>query len=168
MSAQPEDVDLSQLNPQLDADDTPADRAQSIIALKVAGATYGQIARLLDFPDIQSARVAAERVLASSVTDEDRERHRTLIDMRLGALWTSVYRKASNPKHPEHLQAVRIALGILDRAAKLHGADAPTEISVHNPAKEEIANWVAGMMSKQAEQWPREADVIGELDRGDG
>lgn len=146
--------------PDIDQEPSSQDRAQSALALKIAGASNAQVAKMLDFPDAESARLAMEKAIASTVTEEDRERHRLVLSMKLEKLWFGVYPKARNPKHPEHLAAARLALSILDREAKLHGADAPQKIEVSNPAREELEAWVSSMMALKAKQFPQEADII--------
>jgi hypothetical protein len=66
---------------------------------------------------------------------------------RIERLLRGVWRKATDEEHPEHLLAVRVAQGLIDRHIKLYGLDAPTEVVVHNPTATEIDQWVAGMIA---------------------
>ena len=56
-----------------------------------------------------------ERELASHLSHDGVETQRAEATLRLEALLTSVWPKASNDADPEHLPAVRMALGLVDR-----------------------------------------------------
>jgi hypothetical protein len=68
---------------------------------------------------------------------------------RLERLLRSVWAKATDPMNPEHLPAVKVAVGIIDRHIRLHGLDAPSEVIVHTPTMTEIDQWVAHVTSAQ-------------------
>ena len=51
----------------------------------------------------------------------------------------TVYRLIDAGKLP----AVRVALAIAERRAKMHGLDAPSEVVVHSPTVADIDAWVA-------------------------
>jgi hypothetical protein len=61
-----------------------------------------------------------------------------------------VWQKATSPTDPEHLQAAKLAMSLIDRHIRLHGLDAPQEVVVYNPAAAEIDAWVARMVKNDA------------------
>lgn len=135
-------------------------RATSAVALRVAGAPYTKIAEVLGYSNGFQARLAVERALAQSVdSDDSREQLRFLEARRLERLLQAVWGKAGNEKHPEQMVAVRTALAIIDRHARLYGLDAPQQMVVHTPKTLEIQQWVM-TMAQQVVKAPVEADVI--------
>ena len=135
-------------------------RALSAVTLKVSGASYQAIARTLDYPSPDAARQAVELVLSETNDAQNRDVIRNLNGRRLDKLIRSVWGKATDQNDPEHLSAVRTAAMLIDRHIRLYGADAPTELVVHNPAAAEIETWVAQMAQQRLAQLPPEADVI--------
>lgn len=136
--------------------------ARSAVALKLAGASYSEIAETLGFAGPVEARNAVERDLANqAIKDSDGiEALRTEESMRIQRLLRSVWRKATDEADPEHLPAVRVALSLIDRNIRLRGLDAPTEVVVHNPAQAEIDAWVAMVTQHEAIGLGMEDDVI--------
>jgi hypothetical protein len=120
------------------------------LALRLAGAGYDEIADALALPSAEIARAQAETALAARAWDdlEGRKQMRAENAARIERLLRSVWRKATDEDHPEHLLAVRVAQGLIDRHIKLYGLDAPTEVVVHNPTATEIEQWVAGMIAE--------------------
>jgi len=126
----------------------PSRRARNgnaAVALRLAGASYGEIAEALAFADAKAARSAVETTLAATATEHSRDQLRGEEAARLERLLRGVWAKATNPEHAEHLPAAKVALAIIDRHVRLHGLDAPTEVVVHSPTAAEIDAWVAGM-----------------------
>lgn len=150
---------LSETNPPTRARERKANAA---VELKVAGATWEEIARVLGYPTPRAAIVATERALEKRLLAEDRDKMRAMAGQRLEKLLRSVWAKATDPYHPEHLLGVSRARDIIDRHAKLFGLDAPTEMVVHTPTMQEMERWAAQMLTEQAPA-VQEADVI-ELD----
>lgn len=125
-----------------------ADRAASAVALRVAGASYSDIARTLGYSSAHRARSAVERVLASTAdSPEERDRVRDLTDRRLNRLLQSVMSKATNPRDPEHLAYNARALAIVDRQARLHGVDAPTQAVIHTPSAERVEEYIGKVLA---------------------
>jgi len=113
-------------------------------ALRLAGASYHEIADALGFPSPAAARLAVETTLAARVGDpQTRETLRAEEAGRLERLLRSVWGKATDPNGPEHLPAVKMAVSIIDRHIRLYGLDAPHEITIHTPTSAEIDAWVA-------------------------
>jgi hypothetical protein len=117
-------------------------KANAAVSLKLSGATWGEIAEALGYPTARQALVATEKALERQLRDTDRESMRRVAGARLDRLLLSVWSKAIDPAHPEHLIAVTKAREVVDRHAKLFGLDAPTEIIVHNPTQTELEAWV--------------------------
>lgn len=139
----------------------PSDRkAGSAITLRLAGASYAEIAQTLEMASATEARIAVESGLAEQATSAVRDTLRAEESARLLRLLRSVWPKATSPDDPEHLPAIKVAVGIIDRHIRLLGLDAPTEILVHNPTIAEIEAWVATVTAtKTAALRAVEADV---------
>lgn len=123
------------------------------VALRIAGATYQEIADTLEFIDAPAARRAVEEVLAHQAADADpakRELLRAESATRIDRLLRSVWSKATSPGDLEHLPAVRVALSLIDRRIRLYGLDAPAEVLVHTPTMVEIDAWVAAVTGRDA------------------
>jgi len=117
-------------------------KSNAAIQMKLAGATWEEIARALGYPTARQALVATEKALERQLHTEDRDQMRRLAGARLDRLLLGVWPKAIDGAHPEHLIAVTKAREIVDRYAKLFGLDAPTEIVVHTPTQSELEAWV--------------------------
>lgn len=116
-------------NADLNEVDKSATKAASALSLKLFGASYSDIARTLGYSSAYRARAAVERVLASQAdSPEDRDKMRVLLTKRLERLLVSVMPKATDPNDPQHLAYQARALALIDREAKMHGVDAPTQV----------------------------------------
>lgn len=123
---------------------------RAALALRLAGASYTEIAETVGYVDHVYARQAVVRELAAFETDDDsKKRLRDEEGARIERLLRSVWGKATSPNDPEHLNAVRVALTIIDRHARLYGLDAPQEVVVYNPTTAEIDQWVASVIGEQ-------------------
>lgn len=120
-------------------------KADAATALRLAGATYDEIARTLDYKDADSARKAVEIGLSQAVSAHDKAHLRELTTRRYERLLRGLWQKATDPESPDHLPAARAAREIVDRMVVLQGIAEPTEVVVHTPATAEIAAWVEQM-----------------------
>jgi len=122
------------------------------LALRLAGAGYDEVADALGLTSAQVARDHAEKALEARAWDDvqGRDRMRAENGARLERLLRGVWAKATNPDHPEHLAAVKVAREVIDRHCRLYGLDAPSEVIVHTPTATEIDQWVAGMIAMSA------------------
>jgi hypothetical protein len=104
-----------------------------------------------------------ERSLAASGdSPEARDQLKVLMDRRLNRLLQSVMSKAVNPKDPQHLAYNARALAIIDRQAKFHGLDAPTQVAI-SATDEMIAAYVSAVRPLAAAQDAvEEADIFDE------
>ena len=136
-------------------------KAESALALRIAGTSYTNIAKALGYASATRARLAVERVLAASAdSPEDRDQQRVLNDKRLNRLLQSVMGKAVDPKDPDHLAYNARALAITDRIMRLWGVDAPAQVQI-TPTDEHLQQYVAHMMAlARKEPEAEEADII--------
>jgi len=122
-------------------------KAASALQLKIAGATWDEIATLVGYPTGHHAQIATEKALEKELRTEGSQAYmRTIAGQRLERLIRSTWKKAIDENHPEHLVAVDRARQLIDRHAKLYGLDAPTEVVVHSPTRDELERWVAGVV----------------------
>lgn len=130
------------------------------IALRVAGASFADVAVTLGLSGAREALRLVEATLAESLTPESVEVQRAEAAARLEALLGTVWPKASEPRDPEHLVAVKAARELIDRLIRLNGLDRPSEIILHTPTTAELERWVNAMLAT-GEPGVIEADVIG-------
>lgn len=109
------------------------EREREAVQLRIAGASYDEIARHLGIRRGSAHRIV-QRVLArlSAQTGELAEEVRRLELERLDALWRALYERAVNGDLP----AVDRALHIMERRARLLGLDAPTKVAPTDPTGE--------------------------------
>ncbi len=141
--------------------EAPRNRAASALQLRIDGAGWGDIARVLDFDTPADARMAVENALANeSRSTEDIDQIRFLEARRMERILSSLMRRATNPKDPDHLAYARTAMVVIDRHTKLYGADAPQQLNVtYNPAAGQIEQWVSAM-ARQVHGEIEEADIL--------
>lgn len=126
-------------------------KANAALQMKLAGATWEEIAEAIGYPTGRQALIATERALEKELHTEKSQSHmRGLAGKRLERLLRSVWAKAINPDHPEHLQAIARAREVIDRHAKLYGLDAPTEFVVSSPTASQLEAWVAQVVETKS------------------
>lgn len=119
-------------------------KANAALQLRLAGATWDEVAEVIGYPTAREALVATERALERELrTEESQKMMRGLAGKRLERLLRSVWTKAIDEKNPEHLNAVTKARELIAQHTKLFGLDAPTEVTLHTPAAQELEQWVA-------------------------
>ncbi len=136
-------------------------------ALRLAGASFSEIADTLGLDNTEQAIQLVHTDLASRPDDvDDRASLRREEAARLERLMRSVWGKATNPADPEHIPAARVALAVVDRHARLLGLDSPTEVVIYTPTTSEIDQWVASIVSMQVETAysVEEADVLAAIE----
>lgn len=137
----------------------PRTRAEAGVSLLISGASYADIASLLDYASPQVAKVAVERALAGTVTPPEKEAMRSVVHQRYERLLKSVMSRATNPKDTQHLAYNARANAILDRLSKLHGLDAPTQVQV-TPTQEYLEEYTRKLQSTLG----LDPDVVEEAD----
>lgn len=152
-------VEAGKMNADLQESDRQS-RQGAAIGLRIAGASYSEIARTLEYSSAAKAREAVERGLAALGGEDDREQLRFIEARRLERILRGLWKKATDDEHGEHLAAARTALAVIDRHAKLYGLDAPTEMVVYNPTQTEIDAWLAQQAQQLRGATPDEVDII--------
>lgn len=123
-------------------------KANAALELKLANATWGEIAETLGYPTPRAAKVAVERALEANLQSEDRELLRGLASARLERLVRAVWHKAINPENPEQMVAITKVREVISDHRKLLGLDAPTEVIIHQPTRTELEEWVAKVVNR--------------------
>jgi hypothetical protein len=136
-------------------------RAASALQLRIDGASFSDIAKVLEFRDAAMARYAVEIALANEArSHEDVEQMRWVEARRLERVLSSLMRRATNPSDQDHLAYARTALAVIDRHIKLYGLDAPAKVDVtYTPAKAQLDEWVT-KMTEAAHGPIVEADIV--------
>ena len=146
-------------------------RSDAAVALKIAGASYLEIAETLEYASVADAARAIEARLAETTEPEGAawQTQRKLQRMRLDGLLKSVWEPANksivmDPEtetpimNPEQLSYHRAALSVLDRIAKLEGLDAPQRHVIYNPDAVEFDVTVKGLLAQTEQQRAQETD----------
>lgn len=113
---------------------------ESAMALVVSGASFNDVARILNFKSGAHAKRAVERALASTVTLNEKDQLRKIATRRYEALLKSVMPRATDPKASNQLAYNQRAQSIIDRMVKMQGLDAPTQVQV-TPTDEYLAEY---------------------------
>lgn len=122
-------------------------KANAAVQMRIAGASWDEIAEVIGYPSGRDALVATERALEKELRELSKDGMRQMAGRRLERLLRGVWPKAIDPDNPEQLPAVGKAREIIADHRKLFGLDAPTEIAVHAPTEQELANWVATVVN---------------------
>ncbi|MDP7720757.1 hypothetical protein [Mycobacterium sp. TY814] len=121
-------------------------RAAQALELRTSGLTYAAIAAELKYSDESGPRKAVDRLL-SRIECEGAEELRQLEGQRLDAMQRAIWPKACSGD----MDAIRTALSIMGRRAKLLGLDAPTRVAVGtSPSDVEFANEAARLIERIA------------------
>jgi type II secretory pathway component PulK len=141
-------------------------KAVSALSMRVAGATLDEICTVVGFASTKEAITAIDKALREELRgdEKNRDKMRQIANQRLERLLRSVWSKAIDEDHPEHLNAVAKARELIDRHIKLYGLDAPAEMIVHNPDSGEIEAWVMQIMGQADNPDVVEADILDEDD----
>jgi hypothetical protein len=142
---------------------TEARTGAAVVALRLAGAGFDEIADALSLPSAQVARTQMEAALAKRAWEDNvgRDRLRAEASARLETLLQVTWVKATSPTHVEQLTAAKVALAIVDRLIRLHGLDAPQEVVLYNPTGSELESWVTSILSNGSRAFAAlEANVI--------
>jgi|SRR5262245_10140153 len=128
-------------------------KAAAGLQMRLAGATWTEIAVALGYPTERSALVAVERALVKQLeTTEDREKMRRLAGARLERLIRAAWPTAIDPNHPDQLVALSKCREVVADHRKLFGLDAPTEVVVHQPTLTELEGWVSRVLAVNTPQ----------------
>lgn len=146
-----------------DAETMPEVLARAVAALWTRGANYPEIADEFGI-SVATARMAVERILADSYDDnEDKTKQRQRVALQLDAFLRSVVDKALDPTDDDQLAYLRAALQVVDRKARLLGLDAPINVQLGLPSKDELDQWVAAVAAANGAPAPIEGDPFEEI-----
>jgi methylthioribose-1-phosphate isomerase len=166
----PEDLSVRRIQKRIgtnkdvrDAETMPEVMARAVVALWTRGANYPEIADEFGI-SVATARMAVERVLADSLDDnEDKTKQRQRVALQLDAFLRSVVDKALDQEEPEQLSYLRAAMQVVDRKARLLGLDAPINVQLGLPSKDELDQWVAAVAAANGSALPVEGDPFEEI-----
>lgn len=141
--------------------DKSTTKAEAAVALFVYGVSYTEIKNKLGYSSAHRARIAVERALAASAdSEDDRDKARVVIRKQLRRLLAAHMPQAVDVKNPNQLAYSARTLAIIDRLAKLDGADAPTQIQI-SASDSEILHFVEMLMPEaKKDQDVIEADIL--------
>lgn len=136
-------------------------KAEAAVTMSLYGASYTDIAKTLHYSSAYRARMAVERALAGAEHDpESKEHHKKIIERRLNRLLSAHMGKALDVNNPEQLAHSARALAIIDRQAKLHGVDAPTQLQI-SASDQYIEEFIEAMLPHtQQDKLAIEADIM--------
>lgn len=153
-------------DPNADLDFDSDTKAQAAITLKIKGASYADIARVLEYATPRHARQAIESALASASNNEESIDHmRKIQNKRYERLLLSVMSKALKEDDKEHLAYHARATALVDRISKLNGLEAAQQVQI-TASDETIRNYVenmarlAGFADKAIEGEILDAEVV--------
>lgn len=139
----------------------PLRSSKAAVALKVAGASYDEIAEVLEYVSPAAARIAVESALSASVdANTDYRSLRAVASLQLDGLLKSVWGRARDANDPDQLAYGRMALSVIDRKIKLHGIDAPQMITIIDPSAEEFEKVIAMAATRMGAIPAQEGDIF--------
>jgi hypothetical protein len=134
-------------------------QASTIVNMKLAGATFGEIAQVMEMDAVKVRTIFETAISASGDKDVPYDMLRAVANARLEGLLKSVFTRARDINDTEQLAFQRQALSIIDRGIKLNGLDAPTRLEVYSPTAQEFTN-VIEMAAKALGGDTGEADIF--------
>lgn len=150
---------------------------RAAVNMKIAGASYAEIAEVLEYTSAAAARQAVEQGIADAYEPKDTASLRRITNARLEGLFQMSWKNAQETRpavdewgdeipgvverNPEQLAWVRQAADIVGRLNKLHGLDAPTQLQV-SPGAIEFEDTVSRLVAVAQRGLPKEADIFGE------
>lgn len=124
-------------------------KQNAALQMRLARVEWSEIAEVIGYPTARQAKVAVEQALERELNaDEDsKEKMRNLAGQQYNRMIRAVWAKAMDPNNPEQLAAQRELRATVQAHTKLYGLDAPTEVTLHTPTREEIEAWVENTAS---------------------
>lgn len=121
---------------------TERERARKAVTLRIEGHSYARIAETLGWSDESGARHAVTRLL-------DRVEHESVAELRAveGRRLDELQRGVWDAATSGDTDAVRAALAVMARRAKLFGLDAPTAFAVGGISESEFAAQAAELLT---------------------
>lgn len=139
----------------------PANRGAAALALRLDGAGFADIAKVLDLASPADARRMVDKALADIPTDmQNVERIRDMESRRIERILISLMKRATKPNDPDHLAYARTALAAIKQQTDLYGAAMPTKVDIsYNPSAQQLEQWV-GQITAAAHKGVVEGDII--------
>ena len=141
------DVELADDTEMLDGSRASQTTIESAMAYLMAGASFTDIAKMLEFKSGKHVKRVVERALASTVTLSEKSHLRAVAAGRYEMLLKSVMPRATNVRETNQLAYNQRAQSILDKIVKLHGLEAPQQIQI-SPSDEYLAQYAQQMAIK--------------------
>jgi len=159
------EADIGSIHDQKVAVKMSDTQMRAVFSLWIAGSTYSEIAEQLKIASVPAVRLAVEKLLADSVDmSEDRTVMRQRASLQLDRYLRSIMGRALDAQNPDQIAFLRLALQITDRKIRLHGLDAPVQVSVGLPGRDELDQWVAAVATMNGAAVPIEGDPFLELE----
>lgn len=119
-------------------------KQNAALQLSLAQVGWDEIAEAVGYPTARAARVAVEQALEREWKEDPqtKERMRRMAGQQFSRMIRAIWKKAMDPEHPEQLAAQRELRTNIQAYSKLYGLDAPSEMIVHTPTREELEEWV--------------------------
>lgn len=167
----PEDIGIRRIQKRIgsnkdvrDAETMSEVMARAMVALWTRGANYADIADEFGV-SIATARMSVERVLADSYDDtEDKTKQRHRVSLQLDAFLRAVVDRALDKSDDQQLSYLRAAMQVVDRKARLLGLDAPINVQLGLPSKDELDQWIAAVAGFNGTAMPVEGDPFSEIE----
>lgn len=135
--------------------------AQAALTLKLAGASYSEIAQTLEYDSPRDAQAAVEMALAAATpVDEEVRSQRSMLSLQLDNIIRNHAVQASDKRNVDQIAHSRLILSTLDRKARLLGLDAPILIQKIDPAGDEFNRILLAAAAGSGLSIPSEADVF--------
>lgn len=138
---------------------------RAAVVMRLNGASYADIARVLDYSTPADAKIAVARAIAESGGDlaEDRTALRAETNARLEFWLRSIAPKIIT-EGPSQLDFMSMGLRLTDRRIKLLGLDMPTQIELVDPDHAEFSTFVKSLVAKANLEPTPEGDPFAEVD----
>lgn len=141
--------------------------ARAAVALRISGADYAEIARVLDYVSPASARMVVEETLANAFPDESRESLRRLTGARMEGLMKKIAPKTEQTvpvldefgqpvrekgqilreANPEQLAHIKTMADLISRHARIMGVD-QSDITI-SPTNEQYSAMMRALRANQ-------------------
>lgn len=143
--------------------------AKAALELKMMGANFVEIAKVLEFESPSAARMAVESALIESGHgDADKESIRSLMGLQLDQWHKSIATKIVDSKLTGQLEYMAMGLRLMERKARLFGIDAPTKVELHNADDHEIQALIGAYQERLGLSRPEEGDPFELVEGEDG
>lgn len=141
---------------------TTFEKQRQALSLKAAGKSYDAIAAELGYAD-RSGAFRSVQAAMSKIRREGVQEMRTLEDARLDLLLEAIWTRATSGNVP----AIRAALSVMERRARLLGLDAPSKLELGRLLESEDWLRIVGLIRGALTDWPEAQDAVEQVLRAD-